>query len=290
MKRLICALLLSSFAFAEPFQWPPEQVPVRVDGQLIPTVWKDGRPQVDREATLYVLHVRTGPVTLDLGEVLEEKGYTFTVQEDGSVDARRPVTAGAAAPMKLQGGGAGAVRPARRSTGRRRVTPQAARFKAELDQQRRRDATAPVLVASGYRYVADTTYIRAYVIVENQGASPSPACKAVGDFVDWYGHPFAQDVHMVPPLQPGESVEMTFFSMIREDETQPNGVIKADKYTCRVTFEDGNGSPYKSARSSARPGRSSGPYKGMGGSLDFKLPTMRLETSTVKITPGNQRP
>lgn len=90
-------------------------------------------------------------------------------------------------------------------------------------------------MASGCRYVAETEFIRAYCMVQNcEGDSArlapsstvfvSTEITAIGEFTtDWYGHRFAQDWCPLPPLNPGESAEMTFFSLVHKDETQPNG-------------------------------------------------------------------
>lgn len=215
------------------FAWPTHQVEVRVNGQSIRAFWRDGKPYAEREQTVTLLHVRTGPREFDLGALLESKGYSLTLASDGSVDAVQAQTAGSSAGLQRPTGSqmnfAGA-------SAAPRLSNQARRFQAELASNRRADAMRPCLVASGYRYVADTTYIRAYCVVTNTGGTTSPPCSAVGDFVDWYGSPFARDTRSIPSLEPGQSVETTFFSMVREDETHPNGVIKADKYTCSVRF------------------------------------------------------
>ena len=54
--------------------------------------------------------------------------------------------------------------------------------------------------------------------------------------MDWYGKGFAQDKVSIGSLEPSESVSVTFFSMVNNDEQIVNGVIKADKFTCRVDF------------------------------------------------------
>ena len=106
----------------------------------------------------------------------------------------------------------------------------------------------------------------------------------MGEFVDWYGHPFARDQRSLPPLNPGESVDMTFFSMVHKDESHPNGVNKADRYTCQVRFvgpglaEDGSAAKRTNPANSYRP---SAAVKARVKSTDF-----HIESSTTKYTPG----
>ncbi len=69
--------------------------------------WKEGRPLVDRVKTLHLFHVRTGPEQIDLIRTLEERGYTATLNSDGSIDClKKPASqAGgtAAAPVYASG-------------------------------------------------------------------------------------------------------------------------------------------------------------------------------------------
>lgn len=262
MKRALLILLTSQALWAD-FEWPAEQVPVRIDGQLVQAVWRDGRAFVEREQVLSVLHIRTGPDQLDLADTLKERGYTVQLRPDGSLDCRKPASPGSLA---------------------RGLAPSAEQHRREWRNQQVRQARACRLVARGYRYVAETEFIRAYCVVENLGGGPSPACTAIGDFTDWYGHPFASDSHPLPPLQPGQSVEMTFFSLVHKDESQPNGVIKADKYTCQVRFVGPgmaeNGAPPRSNPSKAY--RPSAAVKRRVKSSDF-----HIDSSTTRFTPGN---
>lgn len=261
-KLLLLFFAATAVAWAD-FEWPTQQMPVRIDGQLVHTVWRDGRPFVDREEVLPVLHIRSGPDQLDLAEALAARGYTIQLLRDTCIDCRKPVTAGGPS---------------------RGPAPSAAQHRREWQNQQRLQARAPRLVASGYRYVAETDFIRAYCVVQNCGGGPSPACSAIGEFTDWYGRPFAQDSRPLPPLNPGESVEMTFFSLVHKDETQPNGVIKADKYTCQVRFVGPglaeNGTPAR--RNPTRAYRPSASVKRRVNSTDF-----HIDSSTTRFTPGN---
>ncbi len=269
MKKLLFLLLISQALWAE-FEWPPEQVPVRIDGQLVPVVWREGRPFVEREQVLPVLHIRSGPDQLDLAETLQQRGYTIQMQADGSIDCRKPLAKSSAS--------AGQPMAARRTS---RRSPSADQHQREWRDQQRRQAQAPRLEVSGYRYVAETDFIRAFCVVRNLGATPSPACTAIGEFVDWYGRPFAQDTCALPSLQPGESAEVTFFSMVHKDETQPNGVIKADKYTCKVSFD---GLSMSDTPRSNSPRRA---YQPSSSKRTTKSSNFRIDSSTTKFTPGN---
>ena len=84
---VIIWLLLAGFAFPEKFIWPTEMVPVRINGQIVPTIWKDGIPYVDRDKVKHLLHVRSGEGYLNLAETLEKQGFTCELDSDGSVKA-----------------------------------------------------------------------------------------------------------------------------------------------------------------------------------------------------------
>ena len=279
--RLVAATILSTTVCWADFEWPSGQVLVRIDGKLVRAYWKDGKPFVEREAVLPLLHIRTGPDELDLAETLSSKGYTMVTQPDGSIDCNLAASATGSLPAS----GPLVVRPATQSpkgltlSKRPSKGPTARQHQQEWRNQQSQDSKAPRLVASGYRYVADTEFIRAYCLIQNQGGGPSPGCTAVGEFVDWFGEPFARDSRSIPRLGPGESVELTFFSLVQKDEAPR----KADKYTCRVKFlgsglaEDGTAAK-RNPTNSYRP---SAAVKARVKSSDF-----HVESSTTKFTPG----
>jgi hypothetical protein len=173
--------------------------------------WRDGRPIAERDEVFNFLKIpREGEPDVDLIGELEKLKTKIVQKADGTIDSTviREVI-----------GGAEPIAPTRGSS-------QARRFKAEFQAQEQAKKMAPRLVAGGYRYVADTEYIRAFVVVTNQGLTASRGTSARGEFIDWFGKPFAVHTLPVPPLEPGESQEMTFFSMVRKDEANE----KADKY------------------------------------------------------------
>lgn len=102
MKRIILAIALASIAWAQPtpaeFEWPDSSAVVRVNGEVIPAFWRDGRPMVQRAKTLHHFHVRTGPDDIDLAETARQQGYRATLQADGSIDLVKVVTTAPAAP------------------------------------------------------------------------------------------------------------------------------------------------------------------------------------------------
>lgn len=53
--------------------------------------WVDGRPLVNREKTVHLLHVRSGPSEIDLIQVLADQGFVVNRGTDGSIDCVRPV-------------------------------------------------------------------------------------------------------------------------------------------------------------------------------------------------------
>ena len=173
--------------------------------------WRDGRPIAERDEVFNFLKIpREGEADVDLIGELEKLKTRIVQKADGTID----VTV-----VKEVIGGSEPMAPTRDSS-------QARRFKAEFQAQEQAKKMAPRLVAGGYRYVADTEYTRAFVVVTNQGLTASRGTSARGEFIDWFGKPFAVHTLPVPPLEPGESQEMTFFSMVRKDEANE----KADKY------------------------------------------------------------
>jgi hypothetical protein len=127
----------------------------------------------------------------------------------------------------------------------------AEQYTMQQELARRADAAKPHLVGVGFRpdgnpegdwvrptYIADTGYIRADINIKNEGGSESESGQlAVCSFVDWYGRPFAQDTRRLPSLKPGESCKVSFFSLVEQSDQNPNGVIKADKYSVKLTFK-----------------------------------------------------
>lgn len=102
MKRIVLSSLLWATMVSSvwsQFTWPEEQTTVRIDGVPVVATWRHGRPFVSRDATLAVLHIRSGPDDLDLRQVLEERGYLCTLNADGSIDCVRPRVASSAPPQ-----------------------------------------------------------------------------------------------------------------------------------------------------------------------------------------------
>lgn len=231
-KALIAALLLTSMAFADTavspkdFNWPTSTTPFKLVSVNIDCQWVEGRPRALRTDVAKILRLPDeGSNTVDIIEVLTEKGWLVRLDHDGQIQATNPnAAAKAAGPVNAN------------------VRAQNAQANANYEIQKAGDekaaAMAPKLKWVLKRvYIADTEYIRADVVVKNVGGSANEACTAVGDFVDWYEHPFAQHKLPLGPLQPGQSQEFTFFSLIHKDDQNPNLVIKADKYTLKVRFE-----------------------------------------------------
>lgn len=249
----IIAFQLLGLAWAD-FEWPSEAVTVRIENQVAPVVWRDGRPFAERSKVAAWLRIpKEGEFWVDLTAVCQEKKARVAQKEDGSIDVIVP-TAASTSESRSPSSGVVSTQP-----------PSKANYRY------------PILEASGYRYVADTQYIRAFCVIQNVGTLTSPACSARGEFVDWYGKAFAQDSREIPSLSPGERVEVEFFSMVREDEMTPGGVIKADKYTCRVSFPGLPTSP-------VGPTGSSSPTR---AKYQPKAKTSKpVRTDTFKMTPG----
>ena len=123
MSAALVAIFLTVFAWAE-FEWPRELVPVKLNNRLIGVSWRDGRPIAQRREVYMFLGIsKKGDPDIDLATELERVKAKITTKPDGSID----------------------------------VDPgQAQRFKEEFEEQERAKGMAPRLVASGFRYVADT--------------------------------------------------------------------------------------------------------------------------------------
>ena len=213
---LLLTLVLAAAAWAE-FSWPTELVPVKINNRQIAVSWKDGRPFAQRVEVYGFLKLpREGDPSVDLIEELAKHKTKITQKADGSIDV--------IVVKEITGG---QVDPA-----------QAAKFKAEYEDQKRAKEMEPRLVASGARFVAESGFIRAKVTITNTGGSGSESCLATCEFIDWYGHPFAKDVQKVGPLEPGEGEEHVFFSVVERNSSDAN---QSDKYTCRVKFSGQSG-------------------------------------------------
>lgn len=224
---------------AAEFSWPSTKVTVIVKGRDSLATWVDGRPMAARSVVGPMLNLAPSDApTVDLSQTLAEAGYVVARKPDGSIEAKAsaPSVATGGAPNPGWAGSASLTSQDTSGSGSASGMTPAEEFAAQKEADARAAAAKPRLVASGYRYVADTGYIRAAVRITNQGGSTSRACVAVGTFVDWFGKAFAKHELPIPELEPGEAVDVTFFSLVDNAEQMPNGVIKADKYTCRVTF------------------------------------------------------
>ncbi len=83
-------------------------------------------------------------------------------------------------------------------------------------------------------YTADTGYVRAKVLVVNEGDGPSQPTRARAYFTDWFGKAFASDWRPIPALEPGESTSvMEFFSMVTEQEANE----KSMNYQVEIRFD-----------------------------------------------------
>lgn len=223
-KFLLGLFLIALCTTAYAFEWPQEAAEIVLNHQRLSVRWREGRPIARRDEVFNVLRLsREGDADIDLISALEKVKASIRQRADGVIDITviKEVTA--------SGPGVGVSRA---------EGSQAARFRAEFEAQQEAQRLAPRLVARGFRYVADTEFIRALVVVRNEGYTASKPTMAKGEFIDWFGHPFATHTLAVPALDPGESTEMTFFSMVHKDEANEK---KGDKYTLRVTFASQGG-------------------------------------------------
>ncbi|MGE0491166.1 MAG: hypothetical protein AB7S38_18300 [Vulcanimicrobiota bacterium] len=220
MRKLLCfiALLFVATAAADEwrpadkFTWPTATARIVLRGRDITCVWRNGRPFARREEIAGALKLPAeGAPYVDLVAITTQLGYRVRHLDGGGVEVSAPV-AGPAAVNSSEA----------RARNEQFLQDEAARQKALREYL----ATLPVLEASAAKFVAETGFVRAYVRITNVGAGTSPATAARALFTDYMEKPFAQDDKAVPPLAPGQSVDLEFFSMVRDDQMTAGGVIR----------------------------------------------------------------
>lgn len=216
LAGLVVATVLASVAAGE-FEWPREGT-VKLNNRIIAVSWRDGRPIAQRREVFRDLRLpREGDEDIDL--VAELAKHKTKISQKGEVIDVLVV-------QELAGV---SNTPAAGS--------QAAQFKAEFEKQQYDKKMAPklVVVSSNVFIDTDTDYIHGKGTIQNQGGSPSDWCWAMGNFVDWYGHPFAKpDPWPLRSLAPGESKTFEFWSHVQKDEKK---LEKGSKYRCDITFQ-----------------------------------------------------
>lgn len=98
MKKLALLMMLSALAWGQ-FHWPDQATVVRIQGETVSVIWRDGKPFVERDKTIHLLHIRTGPHEIDLAQALQSQGFTVRENSDGSIDCERPPKAVASDPQ-----------------------------------------------------------------------------------------------------------------------------------------------------------------------------------------------
>ena len=224
MKTFFIILLLTIVTSAQevPTSNPSE---VWVKGRLVPHGWRDGRIFVPSTQIGPLLNIQPELPSVDLIEALDAKGgYVYRVVE-GRFEAVRD-----------RSGYADYQGSQRAQSQNQRYNRAYAEYKDEKEQQ---EATQPKLVHEVQRFVAETGYVRAFVRVMNQGGGPSEAVLMVADLTDGYGKAFARDTKPIPTLKPGEYIDVEVFSMVEDDETVVNGVVRTiNSEKVRVTFQE----------------------------------------------------
>jgi hypothetical protein len=219
-SRILLAGLAVTFllavASAGEFEWPREGT-VKLNNRIIAVSWRDGRPIAQRREVFRDLRLpKEGEEDVDLVAELA-KLKTKITQKGELIDvlvvqeltgSRTPATGG-----------------------------QAAQFKAEFEKAQYDKKMAPklVVVQSNVFIDTDTDFIHGKGTIQNQGGSASDWCWAMGNFVDWYGHPFAKpDPWPLRSLAPGESKSFEFWSHVQKDDKK---LEKGSKYRCDITFQ-----------------------------------------------------
>jgi len=218
MTRWIAFFLTGLMAVsAWAFEWPSDAPLVRLNNRNIAVSWRNGKPMAQRSEVFQVLRIaREGDPDVDLIEELAKHKTKIEQRPDGTIDIS--VIKELASLPNSSGG-------------------QAAQFRAEFEAQQHAKKMAPKLVVIATRTFIDpdTDYIHAVGTIQNQGGSASSPCWAMGNFVDWYGHPFAKpDPWPLRSLAPGQSHTFEFFSMVQKDDKNHE---KGSKYRCDITFQ-----------------------------------------------------
>lgn len=202
-------LFIPALAQPIPTENPRE---VWVKGRLLSHGWRDGRIVVPTSQLAPLLNIQSDKLELDLLDALQSKGGYITSITDGKFEAKRDPS------LYSQSHNASAARAHNKRVGR------------ALDAaKRRQDAQAaaqPKLTYQVQRFVAETGFVRAIIRVTNAGGSTSEPHTMIADFTDGYDKPFARDTKPVGPLEPGTYQDFEVFSMIRDEETVANGVIR----------------------------------------------------------------
>lgn len=211
------------------FKWPKTTCRIKVNGLELTCQWQDGRPVAVHEDLVRILRRRVDGKdgsNIDCIDAFDAAGMKVRLGHDGTIDVRNVDSAAAsvitpslAQPASTQGG-------ARSSRG----------YGGTLQMGQAK------LQSTASNYTAETGYVRATLTITNVGSAPSPACVAVGEFVDWHEKKFAENAMPLKSLAPGESTQVTFFSMVEATDHNPNGVLKGDKFTCKVRYASSSGS------------------------------------------------
>ena len=294
MTKVIIAVILAAtlqagaqeaLVPAKDFDWPTSFTAVHVNGIDIPVQWQDGRPKAQKGVLERLMHVHLeGGETQDCIDAFSAHGYRVRHGHIGELDVRNPDSAAASvigphasrstAPVSSPHTTYSAQRPTRGKTGR--VTTPAASV-TTANRGRPMSEKEASLKSEAIRVTSENGYMRSVTRITNIGERPSSSCIAVGIFKDYFGHTFGVSRMPLKTLGPGESTELTFFSLV-EAGTQ------SDKWECKVNYETVGGTtaavksadhPFRSnsTRSDIKFGPSEAPtYKadpGTPGSMHF---------------------
>lgn len=86
------------------------------------------------------------------------------------------------------------------------------------------------------KFVAETGFVRAWVLVTNSGDAVNDPSRMTVEFQDNYGYAWATDVKAVPGLKPGDSMVYECFSMVPDEVKNVDGVqrtMHGDQVVCK---------------------------------------------------------
>ena len=197
-RSVLLTLFLGQTAFAQgptPTTNPTEVV---VKGRKISHSWRQGRIFVPTSELSPLLNIPSDSQDADLLSTLESKGgYTWTIV-DGHFEARRDPTMYSVSPSA-----------SRSSQPRGNVARPA----------QKQNSVAGQLGYQVQRFTADTGYVRAYILVTNNGTGASDPSQMVCQFQDGFGQTYAVDKRPVPSLAPGQSQAFEIFSLVEAKDT-----------------------------------------------------------------------
>lgn len=198
---ILLILSLSVFAQEVPLSNPSE---VWVKGRKMDHSWREGRIWVPASQLDPLLNLHESSWSVDLLRALEQKGGYLWNMVDGKFEAKPD-------PRFYSD---------RVPTDARAKNALYVRYATAIKRKEEKKAAAiGQLAYSVQEVVATTGYVRAWVVVGNEGPGPSDPSTMFVTFHDWFGHPYAHYKTVVSALNPGEFKKFECFLLVKKEDT-----------------------------------------------------------------------